>query len=290
MAVPVETSAEKPGAALHRKAGRPLVRKTLVVLATLWAFGFARSAWDGSFISRLRQADLLASVPAKEAEAVLGRNAVLAILGGMRPLMAVYSKLTAVDSWEIADWGEVEKWYGITILLQPEDPQHRIDLAWNCAYNARAYYENSDFVPAGTDRAREMEVWTDKGLGYLAAAIPEFPERGDLWLEKGQILERKKRDHCAAAEAYRQAIGKVGVLGYVERFVGYELAKCPGREREAYDYLKRLYDESERNHLPTLIHELKRMERHLDIPLLLRISDPDPDEKPGPGGLPPLPR
>lgn len=261
----------------HGRPRRPLVRKTLLVLSVLWAFGAVRGAWETPLIARLRGADLLQAVPAQETETKLGRNAVLAILGGMRPLMAVYAKLSAVDKWEIADWDEVEKWYGITILLQPEDYQHRIDLAWHCAYNARAYYETSQHVPSGVDRAREMEVWTDKGLAYLDAAIPEFPDRGELLQEKAQILERKKRDPCAAAETYRLALGKKGVLGYVERFIGYQLAQCPGKEQEAYTYLRRLYDAGEKNHLPTLIHEVKRLERKLQIPLLLRIPDPEPD-------------
>jgi hypothetical protein len=39
-----------------------------------------------------------------------------------------------------------------------------------------------------------------------------------------------------------------------------------GREREAYDQLRALYDSGEQERLPTLIRRLKELEIKLDIP------------------------
>ena len=55
------------------------------------------------------------------------------------------------------------------------------------------------------------------------------------------------------------------------------MAKCPGREREAYDHLRRLYEQGEKQRLPSLINVLRDLENRLDIPAGARIQDATPD-------------
>ena len=57
------------------------------------------------------------------------------------------------------------------------------------------------------------------------------------------------------------------------------MAKCPGREREAYDHLRRLYLEGDKQRLPTLINLLQDMEKRLDIPQGERIDSPTQSDK-----------
>jgi hypothetical protein len=75
-------------------------------------------------------------------------------------------------------------------------------------------------------------------------------------------------------------VGLPGAPGYARRFYGYFMARCPGREREAYDYLTALYREGEAQRLPTLIKEIKNLEVKLAIPSPRRIPDGDPDRRP----------
>jgi hypothetical protein len=53
------------------------------------------------------------------------------------------------------------------------------------------------------------------------------------------------------------------------------MAKCPGREREAYDYLRKLYEEGEKQRLPSLINLLRQMENKLEIPTTDRVLSAD---------------
>ena len=55
------------------------------------------------------------------------------------------------------------------------------------------------------------------------------------------------------------------------------MARCPGKEMEAYAYLMGLYREGDQQHLPTLIKEIKTLEETLAIPGPRRIPDADPD-------------
>ena len=50
------------------------------------------------------------------------------------------------------------------------------------------------------------------------------------------------------------------------------MAKCPGREREAYDKLRALWLQGEKQRLPSLINLLRDMENRLDIPAAERID------------------
>jgi hypothetical protein len=62
-------------------------------------------------------------------------------------------------------------------------------------------------------------------------------------------------------------------MGYDRRFSAYELSYCDGREREAYEKLRALYDEGEKERLPTLLKRLKFLEQKVDIPQDQRIRD-----------------
>ena len=69
-----------------------------------------------------------------------------------------------------------------------------------------------------------------------------------------------------------------GARAYDRRFSAYELSHCEGREREAYERLRQLYDEGEKERLPTLISRLKFLEDKLGIPQEQRIPDAKPSQ------------
>jgi len=64
-----------------------------------------------------------------------------------------------------------------------------------------------------------------------------------------------------------------GAAPWDRRFSAYELSYCEGREREAYEHLRRLYDEGTRERLPTLVKRLRVLEEKLRIPQDQRIPD-----------------
>ena len=64
-----------------------------------------------------------------------------------------------------------------------------------------------------------------------------------------------------------------GAPSFDKRFSAYELSYCDGREREAYESLRALYDEGEKERLPTLIKRLKFLEEKLNVPPEQRIAD-----------------
>src|SRR6478752_2649997 len=80
-------------------------------------------------------------------------------------------------------------------------------------------------------------------------------------------------NHECSAEYYAKAATLPEAAAWDRRFSAYELSYCEGREREAYDRLRGLYDEGDKERLPTLIKRLKLLEDKLAIPQEQRIPD-----------------
>jgi hypothetical protein len=70
-----------------------------------------------------------------------------------------------------------------------------------------------------------------------------------------------------------------GSRAYNRRFSAYELSYCESREGEAYERLRQLYDEGEKERLPTLISRLKFLEEKLGIPQDQRIPNAGPSKR-----------
>src|SRR5256886_11546357 len=77
------------------------------------------------------------------------------------------------------------------------------------------------------------------------------------------LLEKKKNFEKASRLPEHRS--------YDERFSAYELSYCEGREREAYDRLRTLYQREDKERLPRLLNQLRVMEERLKIPVNERI-------------------
>ncbi len=79
------------------------------------------------------------------------------------------------------------------------------------------------------------------GKDLLERGIRNNPDRYKLYESLGTLLRDKLQDHCGAAIQFASAAKFPDSPTYEARFAAYELSRCPGHEREAYDELLRLY-------------------------------------------------
>lgn len=212
----------------------------------------------------------------------MGQSAFMATLGGTRALVAIYMTLLAYEGWEYQEWDVVEKHYGVVNKLQPQDVQSWMVGAWHQHTNASVNMEQRpdwrDWkLPHELTRGEVRDRYIRKGIDILTDGVGNNPGSGKIYQEYAWTLWKKGEDPCAAANAYQKAMNLPGSLGFTVRFYGYTLAECPGHEREAYDYMRGLYDQGSKHRVPSLIVALKKLEQQLDIPFLLRIPDPEPE-------------
>lgn len=124
-----------------------------------------------------------------------------------------------------------------------------------------------------TNRVRRQREYFDLGKNFLERGIRFNPDKPQLYEAMARLYQQKYEDHLRASEYFAEAAQLSGAMSYDRRFSAYELSYCEGHEREAYEKLRALYDEAERERLPTLIKRLKYLEQKIDIPQDQRIPD-----------------
>lgn len=205
----------------------------------------------------------------------IGQAGFLAALSGFRSPLAALLWIEAHTAWENTEWGRMAGLFETVTALQPRSLTYWDMAAWHMAWNASVAALQNVKQPSEALRTRAQRAYIQLGKDFLERGILNNPDRPQLHVQLGVLLRDKMEDHCAAAEAFLKASRYPDAPPYAARFAGYEMAKCPGREREAYDYLRKLYEEGEKQRLPSLINLLRQMESKLEIPASDRVLSAD---------------
>jgi uncharacterized protein HemY len=142
-------------------------------------------------------------------------------------------------------------------------------MAWNASVAAM----NDQTQPRLALRVKAQREYFALGKDFLERGIKNNPDRPQLYEALARLYKEKYKDHERASEFYAKAAPLPDAATFDRRFSAYELSYCEGREREAYERLRGLYDEGEQERLPTLIARLKFLEDKLNIPQDQRIPD-----------------
>jgi hypothetical protein len=203
----------------------------------------------------------------------LGQLGFIAALSGFRAIVADALFIQAHVAWENTEWGRMLLLFRHITTLQPRVLLFWDTAAWHMAWNASVAAMNDPNQPRQTLRVKAQREYFALGKDFLERGIKNNPDRPELYEALARLYKEKYRDHRHAAEYYAKAAILPEAAPWDRRFSAYELSYCEGRENEAYDRLHGLYDEGEKERLPTLIKRLKFLEDKLGIPQDRRISD-----------------
>ena len=207
----------------------------------------------------------------------IGQSGFLAALSGFRSPLAAMLWIEAHTAWENTEWGRMAGLFDTVTTLQPRSIPYWDMAAWHMAWNASVAAMQNEKQPSEALRIKAQREYFDLGRDFLERGIKNNPDRYQLYLQLAVLMRDKFEDHCAAAEAFLKTASFPDAPPYAARFAAYEMAKCPGREREAYEKLRTLWNQGEKQRLPSLINVLRQMENKLDIPVGERIdSTPSP--------------
>jgi tetratricopeptide (TPR) repeat protein len=206
----------------------------------------------------------------------LGQLGFIAALSGFRSIVADALFIQAHVAWERTEWGRVLLLFRQVTTLQPRAILFWDMAAWHMAWNASVAALNDQTQPRLALRVKAQREYFALGKDFLERGIKNNPDRPQLYDALGRLYKEKYKDHERASEFFAKAAALAGAPSYERRFSAYELSYCEGREREAYDRLRRLYNEGKEERLPTLITRLKFLENKLGIPQDQRIPDTDP--------------
>lgn len=206
----------------------------------------------------------------------LGQLGFVAAFSGFRAMVADILFIQAHVAWEQTEWGRVLLLFRQVTTLQPRAVLFWDMAAWHMAWNASAAARHDRTQPRPALRIKAQREHFAIGRDFLERGIKNNPEQPRLYETLARLYKEKYNDHERASEFFAKAAALPGAMSYNKRFAAYELSYVEGREREAYERLRGLYDAGKNERLPTLIKRLKFLEDELEIPVDQRIPDPVP--------------
>lgn len=253
-----------------------MIRK-IVAIVLLGIFGAILIPFEKSLNNSQKQANLRKTALDLNLREQVGQMGFLAALSGFRSPLAAYYWIEAHIAWEKTEWGRMAGLFNTVTTLQPRSEHYWDMAAWHMAWNASiAALNDEKKQPSEVLRKRAQQQYFKLGRDYLDQGIKNNPDSAYLYERLGVLLRDKLEDHCAAGEAFLRSSELPSAPPYIARFAGYEMAKCPGKEREAYDLLKKLYDKGPDERKPSLISTLTELEKKLDVPQSDRINSTQP--------------
>ena len=252
-----------------------MIGRKIAALALLCLFGAAVLPLQSRLQSEGEAAHFRKTTLSINLRERIGQAGFLAALSGFRSPLAALLWIEAHTAWENTEWGRMAGLFETVTTLQPRSLTYWDMAAWHMAWNASVAALQNEKQPSEALRIRAQRAYIQLGRDFLERGILNNPDRGQLHVQLGVLLRDKVEDHCAASEEFLKASKFPDAPPYAARFAGYEMAKCPGREREAYDYLRKLYEEGEKQRLPSLINLLRQMENKLEIPATDRVLSAD---------------
>jgi tetratricopeptide (TPR) repeat protein len=247
--------------------------RAVVALAVLIVVGALKLPVERNLAARHRQEHFRGVEFNLDLREKIGQLGFIAALSGFRAIVADALFIQAYTAWENTEWGRMLLLFRQITTLQPRVLLFWDTAAWHMAWNASVAAMNDRTQPRLALRVKAQREYFALGKDFLERGIKNNPDRPDLYEALARLYKEKYKDHERAAEYYEKAAALPGAPSFDRRFSAYELSYCEGREREAYERLRRLYDEGPQERLPTLIKRLKFLEEKLGIPQEQRIPD-----------------
>jgi hypothetical protein len=245
--------------------------RTAVVLAVLVGLGALKLPIERNLSTLHRQEHFQGVEFNLDLREKLGQLGFIAALSGFRAIVADALFIQAYSAWENTEWGRMLLLFRHITTLQPRVLLFWDTAAWHMAWNASVAAMNDRTQPRLALRVKAQREYFALGKDFLERGIKNNPDRPDLYEALARLYKEKYKDHEHASEYYAKAAAVPGAAQWDRRFSAYELSYCEGREREAYERLLSLYNEGEKERLPSLIKRLKFLEEKLGIPLEQRI-------------------
>jgi len=241
-------------------------RRLLVLFVALLAFGAVKVPYE-EHLERVHRAAFFhgAKLDLGLREQI-GQLGFLAALSGFRSLVADALYIHAHAAWERTEWGRMKLDFDAVTALQPRCVLFWDQAAWHMAFNASIAARDNPKQPREALRIRDQRQYWKLGEDYLLRGIANNPERPLLYDRLGFLYREKFKDHCKSAAIYAECAKLPGAPQYAHRFAAYELAQCPGHEREAYELLLALFHKGEDERLPTLLRILGELQEKLNVP------------------------
>ena len=247
--------------------------RTLVVLAALFVVGGLKLPVESNLAVLHRHEHFRGVEFNLDLREKIGQLGFIAALSGFRAMVADALFIQAYAAWENTQWGRMLLLFRHVTTLQPRVLLFWDTAAWHMAWNASVAAMKDETQPRLALRVKAQREYFALGKDFLERGIKNNPDRPELYEALARLYKEKYNDHERASEFYAKAAALPGAATFDKRFSAYELSYCEGREREAYERFRHLYDAGPQERLPNLVKRLKFLEDKLEIPQEQRIPE-----------------
>ena len=228
----------------------------------------------------------------------LGQGMLVGVLGGFRSLIADFVWIAGNADWERCDRPKVEAMIKLATTLDPANSFFWRNGAQILAYDIRVWrlreakldVDDRTSAPALAIRREQGE----RGIALLDTVIKREPNNAWAIIAKAQIYNLVLGDLENAAKYFKQAWETPNAPYFTARVYAELLVKM-GRAKEAYDYLRQLYDTLPKNDqyaARDIVYErIRELEKELNIPederykgeppppVVVEVPKPTPEQK-----------
>lgn len=253
-------------------AFRPL-RTGLVVVAALTVAGLALRPVESPAWESLR-----ADQPALKLDSIqgaLGQGVTVGLLGGFRAIVADFFWLKTNSVWGDNDLPATQTYVHLVTAIDPRPLYFWLNGSRMIAYDMPNWRIQAaggyDTVPQSVQRKFDEEQ-SAVAVDYLKSGLGYHPDEPLLYIEIANVYLNRLKDNATAAEYYLKAAQQPDAPHYAARIYA-ELLRRMGRNREAYDWLKKTYAELPKGSdasftaVPEVVLErIRELEKELGIP------------------------
>lgn len=248
------------------------MNRLVTAIAALLVFGAAKLPLERTLMKEHRAAHFHSAELNLDLREQIGQGGFIAALSGFRSFVADMLFIRSHIAWENTEWGRMKLLFDASTSLQPRATMFWESAAWHMAYNASVAALEDPNQPREALRIKAQREYFKLGEQYLLRGTKFNPDRAVLFDRLGLLYQDKFKDPCKAAWAYGEAEKRPDAMPYVRRLAVYNLARCPGHEREAYEKLKELFNRGPDERLPTLLKRIDELQDKLNIPAAERID------------------
>lgn len=210
-------------------------------------------------------------------EGALGQGLLVGVLGGFRTITADFFWIRANAIWEQQDRVKLDAMIRLVTTLDPRPDFFWINSARMIAYDVPNWRIRQEGGYNQLPESRQQEIdreQAEQAFALLEKAREFHPDKAKLYLETAQIYLNRLKDLENAARWFLLASQKPDAPYYAARIYA-ELLRREGRHKDAYSFLKQLYEELPDDpyaQKPTILDRIREIETTLKVPVWQRFK------------------
>lgn len=245
----------------------------LIALSACALFGLVMQPLNNHIKHKLEQEGLLSPQRAELGHDALSQQLALFAMGGLRSLAAQILSLDATAAWGKQDWLTVERRFEQMTTLCPHRVNYWVNGSFEMATNAASYESYNPHQLSEIERSQQRRQFFLRGEQFLIDGIRNNPDSVLLYAKLGDLhsnLYRYPR-FLQASNAYKKAV-ELGAPPIYERLEFYSLCRVHGKEQEAWELGRKLFDKYPNQRVPSLRSLLFVLQNKLQLPESQRLS------------------